>query len=407
MTSDQDPRAVPPRRILHVVTRMDRGGIETSLMHLLRTVDRRRYQMDFLVLREEPGQQDDDVRALGGRIIPCAQVRRPWRFARDFARIMRTFGPYDVIHSHVHFFGALVLRLAARHGVPLRIAHSRNDTRAAERDQGWVRRGYVGLMRRWIRAYANYRIAISRSAAEDLFGADWERDDRHRMVYSGRDFSPYGAAVDRTEVRTALGLPPEAFVLGHIGRFYWRKNHPFVVEVAAALFERAPHARLLLVGDGPDQADIEALVAARGLASRVVFAGARSDVPRLIKGAMEAFVFPSHHEGLGMVVVEALAAGLPCVISDALPEEIDVVPELIHRLPLDTAPALWAERILGASGAPRPAAEEAYKAVCASEFSIERSTARLCEVYDNEPPSDRRPRQTSMGRPSSPSSSRI
>jgi hypothetical protein len=63
-----------------------------------------------------------------------------------------------------------------------------------------------------------------------------------------------------------------------------------------------------------------------------------------------------------------------------------VVPELIHRLPLTAAPALWAERILEVSGAPRPAAEETYRAVCASEFSIERSTARLCEVYDTAPP---------------------
>jgi glycosyltransferase involved in cell wall biosynthesis len=384
-----------PLRILHVIMRMDRGGIETSLMHLLKTVDRQRYQMDFLVLRQEPGQQDDDVRTLGSRIIPCTQVRRPWRFARDFARIMREYGPYDVIQSHTHFFGAYVLRLAAWHGIPLRIAHSRNDMRIAEEGRGWARQSYVWLMRRWIRAYANYRVAISRSAAEDLFGADWQRDDRHRMIYSGRDFSPYAAAVDAAHVRAALGLPADAFVLGHIGRFYWRKNHPFAVEIAAALFERAPRARLLLVGDGPDQADIETLVAARGLASRVVFAGARSDVTQLLKGAMDAFVFPSHHEGLGMAVVEAQAAGLPCVIATTIPEEIDVVPELIHRLPLSAPAEVWAERILDAMRGPRPGPEDAYQAVCASEFSIERSTARLCEIYDAAPPSNRR---TSCGR---------
>jgi glycosyltransferase involved in cell wall biosynthesis len=392
MTSDQALETMRPRRILHVVERMDRGGIETSLMQLLRSVDRRRYQMDFLVLSKEPGQQDDDVRALGSRIIPCTQTRRPWRFERDLVRIMQAFGPYDAIHSHVHFYGALVLRLAAKHGVPLRIAHSRNDTRVAERDQGWLRRGYVRLMRRWIHTYANYRIAISRSAAEDLFGADWGRDDRQRTVFSGRDFSPYGAPADSAEVRTSLGLPPDAFILGHIGRFYWRKNHRFVIEVAAEVFERAPHARLLLVGDGPEQTDIEALVAARGLSSRVVFAGARSDVPRLIKGAMDAFVFPSHHEGLGMVVVEAQAAGLPSVISDALPEEIDVVPELIHRLPLAAGPRRWAEHVLELAGVPRPTPEEAYRAVCASDFSIERSTARFCEIYDTLVSSDRRSR---------------
>jgi glycosyltransferase involved in cell wall biosynthesis len=354
-SSAEGPMVPRPVRILHVIMRLDRGGIETSLMQLLKTVDRQRYRMDFLVLSAQPGQQDDEVRALGSRIIPCPRTGRPWRFARDFARIMREHGPYDVIHSHTHFFGAYVLRLAARHGIPLRIAHSRNDTRIAEQGRGWPRRAYVWLMRRWIRRYANFRIAISRTAAEDLFGDGWQGDDRFRMVYSGRDFSPYAEPEDRGRVRTSLGLPPDAFVLGHVGRFYWRKNHPFVLEVAAALFRREPRAWLLLVGDGPDQAEIEARAQKAGIAERVIIAGARSDVPRLLKGAMDAFVFPSHHEGLGMAVVEAQAAGLPSVIASTRPEEIDLVPELIHRLSLDASPTVWAERILAAVAAPRPA----------------------------------------------------
>ena len=100
-------------------------------------------------------------------------------------------------------------------------------------------------------------------------------------------------------------------MIGHVGRFLWAKNHPFVVKVAAALFQREPRARLLLIGDGPLQPEIEALVRTSGIADRVIFAGARADVPRLLKGAMDAFVFPSHFEGLGLAAVEAQAAGLP------------------------------------------------------------------------------------------------
>jgi glycosyltransferase involved in cell wall biosynthesis len=369
-----------PLRILHVAMRMDRGGIETSLLQLLRTIDRQRYRMDFLALHG-PGEQDEDVRALGSRIIPIGpDHRKPWRFMRRFDRVMRQYGPYDVIHSHVHFYGGHVLRLAARHRVPLRIAHSRNDTRVWEQGRGWPRPAYVWLMRRWIRAYANVRLAVSEGAAEDLFGAGWRRDVE--IVRSGRDFSTYLRSVDRAAVRTELGLPVDGFVLGHVGRFYARKNHPFVLEVAVELFKREPRAWLLLVGDGPDQAEIEVRARRFGIADRVVFAGARSDVPRLLKGAMDAFIFPSHHEGLGIAVVEAQAAGLPCVIASTMPEEIDVVPALIERLPLSAPAELWATRIRATAAAPKPSPEEALRAVCASDFEIRRSVARLQCVYD-------------------------
>jgi glycosyltransferase involved in cell wall biosynthesis len=374
-----------PCRILHVIMRMDRGGIETSLMELLRTIDRRRYRMDFLALHGQPGVQDDEVRALGSQIIVAPDPRKPWRLARQLGQILREYGPYHVIHSHVHFYGGHVLRLAARHGIPLRIAHSRNDTRVAERDRGWSRRGYVWLMRRWIEQYANFRVAISRPAAEDLFGNGYRGDDRFRMVYSGRDFSAYAETADRDQVRRSLGLSPDAFVLGHVGRFYWRKNHHFVLEVAAALFQRHGRARLLLVGDGPDQAAIEVRARVLGIADRVLFAGDRADVCRLLKGSMDAFVFPSHHEGLGMAVVEAQAAGLPCVIATTIPEEVDLVPELIHRLPVDAPAEVWAERVLAAAAAPRPGREEALRAVRASDFDILKSAARLLEIYDMAP----------------------
>ncbi len=372
-----------PRRILHVVGSMDQYGIALSLVHMLTIVDRQRYRMDFLTFSEQPGTRDEDVRALGCRVIPCPfRKGLSWRFARGFGEALREFGPYDVVHSHVHLYSGHVLRLAHRHGVALRIAHSRNDTRVDEAQRRWPRQLYRSLMRRWIRQHANVRLAISRSAAEDLFGADWE-DAGVRLIYSGRDFAGYAAPAPRPAVRSTLGIPADALVLGHVGRFDWRKNHEYVIAVATELFKRTASAWLLLIGDGPRQAAIEALAHSSGIADRVVFTGVRTDVPRLVTGAMDVFVFPSHHEGLGLAAVEAQAAGLPCVLSDALPEEIDVVPELVHRLSLNAPPALWAERILASARASRPNAADAYRAVQASEFSVERTTARLCRIYDD------------------------
>lgn len=380
MTSARRAHAgMPVRRILHVVTRMDRGGIETSLMHLLRTVDRQRFQMDVMTLNAQPGAQDDDVRALGSRIIPCPEYRRPWRFARDGARVFQEFGPYDVVHTHTHYSGGIALRLAARQGVPIRIAHSRMDTRQLETSDPVHRRVYVRLMKDWIRRYATVRVAISPAAALALFGDP----DGVQIIPSGRDFRAYTEQEDRPAMCAELGLPPEALVVGHVGRFYPVKNHPFVLEVAAALFRLEPDARLLLVGDGPDLDAIQRLAQRNRLSDRVIFTGMRADVPRLLKGAMDAFLFPSHHEGLGMAVVEAQAAGLPCVIAGSLPEEIDVVPALIHRLPLSAPPELWAERILQTAAAPRPSPEDALRAVRASDFEIQRSVARILDVYES------------------------
>jgi glycosyltransferase involved in cell wall biosynthesis len=364
---------------------MNRGGIETSLMHVLRHIDRTRYRMDFLTLQSAPGAYDEEIRALGSQVLPCPTSAGPWRFAQRFMRILREFGPYDIVHSHVHYFGGFALLLTARHGVPGRIAHSRNDNRVFEAGRWWPRLNYVRAMKHLIGRCATSRVAISRTAADDLFGATWADDPGFRMIFSGRDFSGYAAPHDPGPVRRSLGLPDDALVIGHVGRFYLRKNHDFVVEVAAEAMRGAPRVWLLLVGDGPDQARIEARVRDLGIAERVLVAGARADVPRLMAAAMDVFVFPSHHEGLGLVLVEAQAVGLPCVLSDALPEEVDVVPGLMHRLPLGAPAAAWPARLLELAAQPRMPRARALALVRQSDFDLARSLERLIDLYDAVP----------------------
>jgi glycosyltransferase involved in cell wall biosynthesis len=370
-----------PPRILQVVTSLDRGGIEMWLLHLLRHIDRQRYPMDALVLSDRRGPLEGDLRSLGCRAFYCADHRKPWVLRRFMSDLLRRHGPYDIVHSHVHHFGGVIMRIAAKQGVPIRIIHSRNDTRSVEGNSPSLRRLYTHLMRRWIDAYSTRLIAISAPAAEDLFGSGWRRDDRCSIIYSGRDLSAFARRDERGDIRRSLGLPADALVLGHVGRFHERKNHALVVEVAAEVFRREPSARLLLVGDGEGEAKVRAHVHALGIADRVIFAGASDQVPTLLTHAMDAFLFPSHHEGLGVAVVEAQAAGLPCIIADHLPDEIDVVPELIHRLPTARPPADWAAVVLQAARTPTIDRNEALRTILASDFNIERSAAKIADIY--------------------------
>jgi glycosyltransferase involved in cell wall biosynthesis len=371
-------------RILHVVGRMQRGGIENWLMQLLRVVDRRRYQMDFLVLDGRPSAHDREIRQLGRNLLPCPAARNPWSFARDFARVLGTQAPYDVVHSHVYSFTGLILRIAARLGIPLRIAHAHADRRMLEAGAGLVRRCQLRLMKAWIDRYAVVKLATSGGAAEDLFGAGWRRDPKVRVVHCGLDLAPFRIRPDRAEIRGRLRLPADALVIGHVGRFDPEKNHAFLVEVAAEAIKRNDRVRLLLVGDGPRRGEIERRVTALGIAERVLFAGERDDVPALLSAAIDVFVFPSLAEGLGLAAVEAQSAGLPCLIADPVPEEADLVPGLICRRPLDDGPAVWAERLLDLAAAPRTGRAEALAAVEASPYNIARAAREITRIYDGE-----------------------
>lgn len=376
-------------RVLHVVGNMNVGGIQTWLMRVLRTIDRRRYSMDFLIRTAERGVFDDEIRALGGRIIRCPDRRRPWSFARTFTRALRDQGPYDVVHSHVGPFSGFVLQVSAYNGVPLRIAHSHNDNRVEEAGRGWPRRVYLPLAQRWIRHYACLGLAASEQAAEYLFGPSWRRYACNRLLLYGVDFAPFARPPDRVSVREELALSPDALVIGHVGRFHWQKNHDFFIDIAAEVAKRSDRARFLLVGGGDLRRQVEDKALACGIADRVVFFGPSDDVPRLMLGAMDAFLFPSRHEGLGIVLLEAQAAGLPCVLSDVVPREADVVPQLMHRLPLTAPPSTWAERVLHvATPPPTVTRERAWAALVRSDFALERSVSELARAYETAAPRD-------------------
>jgi len=240
------------------------------------------------------------------------------------------------------------------------------------------------LARHWINRHANGGLAASRQAAIGMFGPDWQADPRWKVSFCGIDLSPFAAEVNRQQVRAELGLPDDALVVGHVGKFsaFAQKNQTFLLKVVAKLAERRPSVHLLLVGDGPRRAGAEREAAELGIDRRTTFLGSRPDVARLLKGAVDVFAFPSLFEGLGLAVVEAQAAGLPCVCSDVIPEEADVVRELVSRLSLSQSPSAWAAQIARIADSDRPLSPaEALAQVEQSDFHIDSSVKSLQTHY--------------------------
>lgn len=369
-----------PRRVLHVVRAMNRAGGETWLMHVLRSLDPRLLQMDFLVHTDIPSAYDHEIIGRGSHLIPCTVSHRSPAYGLAVRSLLRQFGPYDVVHSHVHYFSGFLLGLAQRLEVPVRIAHSHLDTSQEDIMAGWLRRRYLQCARAGIGRYATHWLAASQEAGRALFGQTWEVDPRSQVLHCGIDLQPFQHVEARNEVRASLQIGADEVVVGHVGRFDPQKNHPFIVEIAAEAYRREPRLRLLLVGDGPDRPLIEERLRALGIASRATFLGSRADVPRLLM-AMDGFLFPSLYEGLGLALVEAQAAGLPCLISDCVPAEADLSPELVHRLPLSVGAATWAELLVAVMGGRQVRRASALASVENSDFNIQKSLEGLYALY--------------------------
>jgi glycosyltransferase involved in cell wall biosynthesis len=235
-------------------------------------------------------------------------------------------------------------------------------------------------MRGSILASATHLLACSIPAAGCLFGADWRRHWRAKLVYCGVDFAPFAASdrtADRAAVRQEFGIGPAEIVVGHVGRFDAGKNHAFLCTVAARAMRREPRICVLCIGVGPLSDRVKAHFEQAGV--RAIMTGRRADVPRLLH-AMDVFAFPSVHEGLPLAVVEAQAAGLPCVVSDAVTQEVDVVHGLIRWLPLSAGAGVWADAVLQAAGQPAQSAA-ALAAMRRSPFSVETSFERMRSIY--------------------------
>lgn len=380
-----------PLRVLQVIGGTNRGGAETWMLSVLRELDRERFDVHLLVHHAATGAYDAEIRALGYPIHMCVGYRRPWQYVRRLLRVLDEHGPFDVVHSHVNLFSGLVMRVAKRAGVPVRVAHGHTARHGAGADHPAIRAWYEGTMLSWVQRYATLGFGVSEAAAEALFGKKWRSDPRWAVLHCGISLDTFRSGIDRAAIRAEIGLSPTDFVVGHVGRFVEAKNHGFLLRVAAELARLEPSTRLVMVGDGPLRSSVERMSERLGLGDRVRLLGVRKDVQRLLMGVFDVFLFPSLYEGLPLSCLEAQAAGLPVILSDVIAREAIVANGLVTRLSLSCPPRVWAEACLASHRSPHSGGPEVWASLFEGgthdvRVSVRTLERRLLAAYETSRP---------------------
>lgn len=342
-----------PIRILNVVGRMDRGGIETLIMNVYRQIDRSKVQFDFLAhYGKENADYNEEIRALGGRIYEMPVIKTTtktyygkfFEYCSALKKFFKEHPEYHIVHGHMTNTAAIYMPIAKKYGqVTHTIAHS-HLTQTQKTVSRLTALGTDVLLKP-IRKQATDYFACSEMAALWLFKQEDLDAGRVHIIPNGVhtenfDYSPE----KRAAVRRELGLE-DKIVLGHVGRFFPQKNHTYLLDIFSHYHEKHPNAVLLLIGDGELREEMQKKAERLGLGDSVRFMGLRSDVEDLMQG-MDLFLMPSLYEGLPVVGIEAQAAGLPLVVSTEITRELNITGQ-VQFVGLDKSPEVWTAAIDG------------------------------------------------------------
>ena len=351
------------------------GGLEKVAVSCMKYANREKCHFTFLVLSNKVGKLEEDVKKMGGDIIHMRYEDNPIKHVQNLYRIMKTNGPFDIIHSHVFFNSGLVLLAAKMAGIKVRIAHSHS-----------IRRQGIGLnkvlfnnvMRLLLQSCATKVCACSGAAGGYVFGKGYYA--RHGVLVPNivdiERFRFNEAA--KNKVREELGVNEDEVLLGQVGNLAPAKNQIFLLDMFKS-YHDSHKSKLLIVGEGVMRAKIEKKIRSLHLEDSVILTGTRTDVPDLLS-AMDVFVCTSTNEGLGIVLLEAQANGLPCVCEEnAIVDEIKQLGNSFFVCDFKNHEK-WIEAIdnsLSKRNSP-----EIINAVMNSPFTIEKLTDVISNLYN-------------------------
>lgn len=336
-----------PVRILHILGNTQLGGAESRIMDLYRHMDRSVVQFDFVVHSKEEGYFNEEIRKLGGRIfrVPRFRVLNYFSYCRAWKKLLQEHRDADgrsefhMIQGHMTSTAAIYLPIARKCGIETTIAHARS---------AGVDKGLKGILTRFLRRNlskkADYLFTCSELAGISVFGKKAVDQGRTRFLPNAIDCQKFAPdPLVREKIRRELGIE-NCYVIGHVGRFHYAKNHEYLLRVFAELVKRKTRDYvLLLLGEGSGMEDIRILSRELGIGDKVYFLGNKSNVNDYYQ-AMDYFVYPSRFEGMPGTIVEAQTAGLRCLMSDTICKEV-IATELVTTRSIREDPGLWADEI--------------------------------------------------------------
>lgn len=328
-------------RVLHVLGGLKLGGSESFVMNLYGNIDRSRIQFDFVKHTTDEEDYDNTIKAMGGKIYNCPRfsAASAIQYAKWWEVFFEEHPEYTVVHCHVRSTAIIIIQKAHKYGKYI-ISHSHSTSNGTG-----LSASIKDLMQLPIRNHADYMLACSQEAGEWLFGKKATKGSNFVVIKNAIDVQRfcYNESV-RCSLRRQLGLN-DCFVIGHVGRFIPAKNHSFLVDLFPCILNKEPNARMLLVGQGETLDDIKKEVEFKGLSDKIIFAGSKPNVEDYYQ-AMDAFVFPSIWEGLGISLVEAQTSGLPCIVSERIPVIADIGAGLFSTVKLTDKKEMWVDKIL-------------------------------------------------------------
>lgn len=364
-----------PIRILHVLGTLNRGGAESRIMDLYRHMDRSRIQFDFLVHTENKGDFEDEIWGMGGKVyrLPRFRLTNYLVYRKAVKRFFEDHQEFQCVQGHMTSTAAIYLPIAKQAGVPVTVAHARS----AGVDRGI--KGKITRLMRWnLVKKVDYAFACSRLAGESVFGKKAVEQGKTIYIPNAIDVGAFRYQEQiRQAVRRELGLENQ-FVIGHVGRFDYAKNHEYLITVFFEFLKLRPESQLILLGDGDGREPIERLAAKLGIRHQIHFLGNQKEISRYYQ-AMDYFVFPSLFEGLPGTVIEAQAAGLRCLISSTIAEEVQIT-DLVRSENIAVSAKIWAERIGETGEYPR---QDMADAVTKSGFDVSSQARKMADFYEN------------------------
>lgn len=335
-----------PVHVLQIGMTRNIGGLETYLMQQFEHIDKNLIRYDFVNIT---GEYDiafaDKINQEGSSIYGiCSRHKNPILHYWQWMKLLKKYkGKYKAIvlntNSLEYVFPVFIAKFF---NIPMRIVHAHNA--GFGKKIGIARKILIAFNKFLLSFGATHYFACSQKAGEWMFG----KKKKFIVIHNAIDVEKYKYDLrKRQEKRKELGIENK-FVVGHIGRFVYQKNHEFLIDIFSKVCEVLPEAELLLIGDAVEDRrylnESKLKVKELGLEENVKFLGMRNDVSELMQ-AMDCFILPSKFEGLPLVGIEAQAAGLPCYFSDKITEEVKVT-DLVSFIPLEESPVFWAKEVI-------------------------------------------------------------
>lgn len=358
--------------ILQVLTLNRNSGIASFIMNIYQYIDREKVQFDFLtwVVDKNLPVYNNIIENMGGNIYTIPYYKNNfYGFIKNSYKILCE-NNITILHCHEFLASIPILYLGKKAGIPIRIAHSHNPTI----DQV-LKRKLAYICHPIFKHYATKFLACSKDSGHFLFG----EKANYSILKNGIIVSKFQySATTRNQLRQKLGLENK-FIIGNIGRMVTQKNQSFLLYSFAKLIENHPNFHLILIGKGNLESNLRHQVELLGIKEHVLFLGVRDDICDLLN-IMDVFVFPSIYEGLGIVLIEAQANGLPCIVSDCVPKEVQLNSNC-HFVSLKSNYDIWNKLILDAN---RIDSEKAISNVNNAGYNIIQSAKILEELYLSE-----------------------